>query len=166
MRQPWNRGTDTVSLVCIFRSIPVQLSGVAVCSHVMNTGQCHPKTIRSQYHHSQALQLTVDSFLKRFFAVKCYIITVYHFSKSKNKAAVSMTSGCDQLFIKKTAVPIKSLHYSLIWKCPTNKITIFAISLHQMTIRKKDIIKKEKDNNGKGKRSDWWFRLLYDSRFL
>ena len=33
----------------------------------MNTGQCHPKTIRSQYHHSQALQLTVDSFWKRFF---------------------------------------------------------------------------------------------------
>ena len=54
----------------IFRSIPVQLSGVAVCSHVMNTGQCHSKTIRSQYHHSQALQLTVDSFLKRFFAVQ------------------------------------------------------------------------------------------------
>ena len=36
----------------------------------MNTDQCHSKTIRSQYHHSQALQLTVDSFLKRFFAVQ------------------------------------------------------------------------------------------------
>ena len=65
----WKRGTDTVSLVFIFRGIPVQLSGVAVSSHVMNTGQCHSKTIRSQYHHSQALQLTVDSFLKRFFFV-------------------------------------------------------------------------------------------------
>ena len=65
----WNRGTDTVSLVFIFRSIPVQLSGVAVCSYVMNTDQCHSKTIRSQYHHSQALQLTVDSwqFLETIF---------------------------------------------------------------------------------------------------
>ena len=40
---------------------PFKLSGVAVSSYVMNTDQCHSKTIRSQYHHSQALQLTVDS---------------------------------------------------------------------------------------------------------
>ena len=62
------RGTDTVSLVFIFRIIPVQLSGVAVCSHVMNTDQCHSKTIRSQYHHSQALQLTVSK--NEFFAIQ------------------------------------------------------------------------------------------------
>ena len=83
----WNRGTDTISLVCIFRSIPVQLSGVAVSSHVMNTDQCHSKTIRSQYHHSQALQLTVDSFLKRFFSLQAWQynnITFFEKQKRRN----------------------------------------------------------------------------------
>ena len=42
----------------------------------MDTGQCHPKTIRSQYHHSQALQLTVWKKQKIIQALQYNSITV------------------------------------------------------------------------------------------